>query len=178
MQEAYSRQIFKDGATIFSQGDRAGEAYLIQKGNVRLQVNEKSQTREIDTVGPGKIFGEMGVISDMNRMATATAVGDVEVINCQRLELQRRIDELSEDRRDALRFLIVYCQDLLPFELMGARPDDEEMANRDKIAFYLIKDANTSSALNGLDPFLSGLYKVLIGYAERRLPPDFEPALG
>lgn len=132
-------------------------------------------THEIDTVGEGSIFGEMGVLSDMNRMASANAVGDTVLTCCHRRALMLRLDDLDEDRRDALRFLIVYCQEFMPFELMENRPDDEETRCRDGIAFYLIRDSAKPGELDGLDPFLRGLCRVLIGYVKRRLPPGFEP---
>lgn len=178
MQENYSRRKFKDGEIIFSEGERAGEAYLVHSGNVRLEKDENGQVHEIDTIGPGKIFGEMGVISDMSRMASAIAVGDTVLTSCHRKELLQRVDELDEGRRDVLRFLITYCQDFLPYELMESRPKDEETRQRDEIAFYLIRDSRKPDALDGLDSFLSGLYKVLINYTERRLPPDFKPSQG
>ncbi|MGB0670751.1 MAG: cyclic nucleotide-binding domain-containing protein [Rhodospirillales bacterium] len=171
----YGRRDFNDGDIIFAEGDRAAEAYLIQSGRVRLLTEESGIVREIDTIGKGRIFGEMAVISDMNRMATAQAMGDTVLVACHRREMQRRIDELDDKRRDALRFLILYCQDFLPFELMDARPQDDETERRDGIAYWLIHYANRPGELDGLDTFLSGLYKVLIGYAERRLPPGFHP---
>lgn len=170
----YSRRIFKDGEIIFSQDDRAGEAYLIQSGSVRILHDENGTSQEIDTIGRGTVFGEMGVISDMNRMASAIAIGETNLLCCQRGELQRRLDDLDKDKRDALRFLIVYCQTLLPFEMMENRPDDEEAVDRDKIAFYLVRDANRPGEMDGLDVFLSSLYEVLIGYAKRRLPPNLK----
>ena len=174
MQGDYHRRKFKDGEIIFSEGDRAGEAYLVSSGQVRIHKTEKGRILEIDVIGQGKIFGEMGVISDMNRMASANAVGETHVIACERMELLRRVDELDEDRRDALRFLIVYCQEFLPFELMDERPENDETRHRDKIAFDLVRESNKPGALDGLDVFLTGLYEVLIGYTERRLPPDFK----
>ncbi len=173
MHDTYSRRNFNDGDTIFSQGDRAGEAFVVQSGSVRLDILEGSQTREIDTISKGTIFGEMGVLSDMNRMASATAVGETKVLCCQRRELQRQLDELDEDKRDALRFLIVYSQNLLPFEMMENRPDDKEAKNRDKIAFHLVRDANIPGELSSLDTFMISFYRVLVSYAERRLPPYF-----
>lgn len=173
MQGGYSRRNYKDGEIIFSEGDRAGEAFLVDSGNVRIYKSENGRIREIDTIGRGKIFGEMGVISDMNRMASTNAVGETTVLCCERKEMLRRLDELDGGRREALRFLIAYCQELLPFELMDERPENKEMRERDEIAFSLIRESGKPDALDGLDVFLSGLYKVLIGYAERRLPPDF-----
>jgi hypothetical protein len=171
----YLRRSFKDGDKIFAEGDRAGEAFLVHSGKVRLFKVENGVSQEIDTVGEGRIFGEMGVLSDMNRMASATAVGDTVLTCCHHRALMKRLDALDSDRRDSLRFLIVYCQEFLPFEMMENRRDDEETRNRDSIAFYLIRDSAKPGELDGLDPFLRGLYQVLVGYAKRRLPPDFEP---
>lgn len=171
----YSRRTYKAGDVIFSQNDRAGEAFMVESGSVRLHAVEGGDTRDIDTLGKGKIFGEMGVVSDMNRMATATAMEDTEVLCCHRREFLRKMDELDEDRRDALRFLIVYNQQLLPFELMDNRPDDEETAARDKIAYFLIRDAVKPGELDDLDMFMKRLYQDLIEYAKRRLPPGFKP---
>lgn len=136
---------------------------------------ENGERHEIDVVGPGQIFGEMGVISDMNRMASATALKETVLTCCHRRELLRRTDRLSDDRRDALRFLIVYCQEFMPFELIENRPDNKETERRDTIAFCLIRDAERPGELDELDAFLAGIYRVLVGYAKRRLPPDFEP---
>ncbi|MDV7338046.1 cyclic nucleotide-binding domain-containing protein [Terasakiella sp. A23] len=168
----YSRRTYKEGEIIFSQNQRAGEAYLITSGKVRLEVDKNGEIKEIDTIGKGAMFGEMGVISDSNRMAAAVAVSDTNVLTCSRKEFHDRLSQLSKDRRDAVQFLILYAQELLPFELMENRPDGDKDIERDKIAYYLIKKADD---VEDLDVFLKGLYKVLINYAERRIPPDFTP---
>jgi len=175
MEGDYVRRTYANDETIFKEGDRAGEAYLVHSGEVRLHKMEDGEDHEIDVVGKGQIFGEMGVMSDMNRMATATAIGDTVLTCCHRRELVRRMDALDEDRRDALRFLIVYCQEFLPYELMGNRPNDTETKNRDKLAYFLVRDAEKPGELDSLDTLLRGLYKVLVSYAKRRIPPGFEP---
>jgi len=57
---------------------------------------------------------------------------------------------------------------------MDDRPENDETLHRDEIAFNLVRESNKPGALDGLDSFMTGLYKVLIGYTKRRLPPDFE----
>lgn len=168
----YTRRSYKNGDIIFSQNQRAAEAYLITAGRVRLEVNDGGQIKEIDTIGKGTLFGEMGVISDTNRMASAIAQEDCDVLTCSRKELQDRLSQLDKDQQDALNFLILYSQDLLPFELMENRPDGDKDKERDKIAYYLVQN---KTAADDLDVFLKSLYQVLISYAERRLPPDYNP---
>jgi len=166
----YFRKTIAAGENIFSEGEPAGMAYLIHSGKVRIHKTENGQDEEIDTVGPGKIFGEMGVISDATRMASATAVEETVLTCCYRREMVRRVDALDKDNRDALRFLIVYCQEFLPYEMMEERPDDSDTIHKDKLAAYLVSKSKEPSILDKVDPFLKGLYDVLVGYAERRLP--------
>ena len=170
----YERREYKRGDVIFSEGDRAAEAYLIQAGKVHLFRDQNGVAQELDTIGEGHIFGEMGVISDMNRMASADAVNNVTLICCHRQELKRRLDDLDKDRREAMRFLIVYCQEYLPFEMMENRPTNKITAERDALALQLIRHFDRPGEIESLDTFMAGLYRVLIGYAKRRIPPDLD----
>ena len=170
----YFRVILEDTQQVFWDGDRAGVAYLIEEGSIRLHKDVNGTDVEIDTIGPGQIFGELGVISDSNRMATATAVGKTVLTGCHRREIMERVDTLDDEWRDALRFLITYCQDFLPFELMDKRPETSKTKEMDQTAHRFILKASAPDALDVLEPFLQGLYRVLISYAKRRLPPNFE----
>jgi CRP-like cAMP-binding protein len=175
MQEDYMRRTYTDGEMIFTEGERGAEAFLINSGRVQIFKDVGGVFQEIDVIGPSQIFGEMGIVSDSNRMASARAIGKTVLTCCHRRELVRRVDQLNEDRRDALRFLIIYCQEFMPYELMENRPEGAETDQMDRNAFYLIRDAKKANELDSLDAFLKGLYLVLISYAERRLPPDYKP---
>ncbi len=65
------------GATIFSQGDPGDRFYLIKEGTVRLRRSEEETTTLDVTLGAGQFFGEMALIRDIPRTATATAADDV-----------------------------------------------------------------------------------------------------
>ncbi len=170
----YFRVKLEDGQQIFWDGDRAGIAYLIDEGQIRLHKEHEGKEVEIDVIGPGQIFGELGVISDSNRMASATAIGQTTLTGCHRREIMERVNGMDEDWREALRFLITYCQEFLPYELMDTRPDTAETMDMDQTAHKLIIKAQKPDALEELEPFMQGLYNVLLGYAKRRLPPSFE----
>ena len=71
-----SRQEFQKDAEIFKEGDSAEELYLIVSGKVRIsrQLSDLVEGEEaVAVLGPRQTFGEMGVIQDMVRSATATA---------------------------------------------------------------------------------------------------------
>ena len=67
---------FKAGSVIFREGDEARELFVIKSGEVRIQIGN----RTITDLGPDSIFGEMALIDNEPRSATAIAVTDVELV--------------------------------------------------------------------------------------------------
>jgi CRP/FNR family cyclic AMP-dependent transcriptional regulator len=67
---------FKAGSTIFREGDEANELFVIKSGKVRIQIGNRTLTE----LEPDSIFGEMALIDNEPRSATAIAVTDVELV--------------------------------------------------------------------------------------------------
>ena len=67
---------FKAGSIIFREGDEARELFVIKSGEVRIQIGN----RTITELGPDSIFGEMALIDNEPRSATAIALTDVEMV--------------------------------------------------------------------------------------------------
>jgi CRP/FNR family transcriptional regulator, cyclic AMP receptor protein len=66
----------KPGETIFKEGDTAKELYVIQSGQVEIQLGN----RLLDTLEPNDLFGEMALIDGAPRSATAIAKTDVVLV--------------------------------------------------------------------------------------------------
>jgi len=66
---------FGDGQTIFRQGEPSDKFYIIRSGQVVLTREANGATTELAKVGPGEVVGEMGVLQNLARSATATAKG-------------------------------------------------------------------------------------------------------
>ena len=60
---------FDAGTTVFKEGDPGDTVYVVLDGKVDLRVNG----RLVETVGPGGVLGEMALIEQAPRVATATA---------------------------------------------------------------------------------------------------------
>ncbi|HXI36863.1 MAG TPA: cyclic nucleotide-binding domain-containing protein [Burkholderiales bacterium] len=60
---------FEAGRTVFKEGDPGDTVYVVLDGKVDLRV----AGRLVETVGPGGVLGEMALIEQAPRVATATA---------------------------------------------------------------------------------------------------------
>jgi CRP-like cAMP-binding protein len=68
------------GEIIFSEGDIGTEMYIIQSGTIELLKSIGGETRVLSTLEKGDFFGEMSVLEDLPRTASARAKTDVEVV--------------------------------------------------------------------------------------------------
>ena len=64
------------GAAIFREGDRGDEFFVVVRGEVEI----RSGNRLLERLGKNSIFGEMALIDDAPRSATAVAKTDVELV--------------------------------------------------------------------------------------------------
>ncbi len=70
---------YSAGTTIISQGDTGVGLYVIKNGKVKVvQVASPDRAEEIIAlIGPGDVLGEMSLLDDLPRSASAVAVDDV-----------------------------------------------------------------------------------------------------
>ncbi|HXS51474.1 MAG TPA: cyclic nucleotide-binding domain-containing protein [Usitatibacter sp.] len=68
--EAEPRE-YGDGEVIFRAWDMGAEMYVVLEGQVELTID----SRVLETLGPGEPFGEMALIDQAPRTASATAKG-------------------------------------------------------------------------------------------------------
>jgi CRP-like cAMP-binding protein len=89
--ESFGRftRTYRPGEIIFSEFEPGNAFYLIRSGRVHLLKNEGEHERTLDILEPPEIFGEMAILENAPRSATAIAVDQVEVLelNAQNFEL-------------------------------------------------------------------------------------------
>jgi EAL domain-containing protein (putative c-di-GMP-specific phosphodiesterase class I) len=71
--QPYSEQ-FTTGDIIFSEGDAPSGAFLIESGHIEISTTQFGERRVLGELGPGMLLGEMAVIDDSPRTATARAL--------------------------------------------------------------------------------------------------------
>ena len=70
---------FADGKVIFRQGAKGDVGYVVRSGKVRIFRESGGVETTLATLGIGEFFGEMALLQDLPRSASAQAVGDVDL---------------------------------------------------------------------------------------------------
>ena len=72
---------YRGGEVIFSKGSKGYSAYIVKRGRVEISVMPEAKKVVLTTLGEKSVFGEMALVLEAhNRTATATALGDSEVV--------------------------------------------------------------------------------------------------
>ena len=83
------------GSTIFHEGEPGDRAYIIQSGEVELSMLINGHNSPFAILEKGELFGEMALIDNSFRSATASAKTDVELLIISRDYIAQKI-ELSD----------------------------------------------------------------------------------
>lgn len=89
------RRRFETGETIFRQGESGERAYIIERGEVEISYSRSDGDVLLANLGEGEIFGEMALIDNEARSATAKAAVPTEVFEVD-LELFQRHVQTAE----------------------------------------------------------------------------------
>src|SRR5688500_8593387 len=68
------------GTVLFREGDPGKEMYVVQSGKVAISKKVRDVEKILATLGPGEFFGEMAIISNKPRNATATVADDARLL--------------------------------------------------------------------------------------------------
>jgi len=83
---------YRDGQVIFKEGEPGDHAYVVDNGLVEISKDAHGEKVVLGTIGDGGMFGEMALIDNAPRMATATAKGDVDCLIISKRELQKNLE--------------------------------------------------------------------------------------
>src|SRR5262249_49153625 len=106
------------GEVLFREGEPGDSCYWVLKGTLKVGVSSaKGEERIFALLGPGSVVGELAVLDNLPRSATATAVSDT---------------DLTVLKRDALltylRENFSVCADLISILVGRLRKADEELS--------------------------------------------------
>jgi CRP/FNR family transcriptional regulator, cyclic AMP receptor protein len=87
------RKVFQMGEVIFKEGEEGNRAFVVQRGEVEISKTIDGKRTVLGIVGPGGIFGEMALIDDAPRMATAVTLDVTTVILVSRQMLELKLSK-------------------------------------------------------------------------------------
>jgi CRP-like cAMP-binding protein len=88
--------IIEAGRSIIEQGQPSHHAYYIEYGKAEVIVEEEGHAMVLGEIGPGEVFGEMGVIEKMPRGASVKAVEKSRVILLTKKDIEERLEQLGD----------------------------------------------------------------------------------
>lgn len=106
MADILERRSFKDGDTIFREGEQGSSAFVVQSGEVVISRNADGTDEELAVIGPGSIFGEMALIDDEPRMATAKVKGSATIMTITKIMYKEKLKHTDPFVRALLRILV------------------------------------------------------------------------
>ena len=80
LEEHGTARDYKDGESIFREGERGTEMYVISSGKVKIFRDQKGQEVTFAILEPGDFFGEMALFSNNVHSSSAQAIGKTELI--------------------------------------------------------------------------------------------------
>lgn len=104
--ETLNRQVFYPDQTIFREGDEGNGAFIIERGLVEISKMGKHGPVVIGVIAEGGIFGEMALIDDTPRMATARAVKESVCLVIPKADFQAAYRKSDPILRALLRIFI------------------------------------------------------------------------
>ncbi len=87
-QDDLERISIQAGEAIFGEGDFGDRAYIVEDGIVEISRKVGGEKMTLGTVERNGIFGEMALIDESNRIASAVAVIDTVLIPVPKVAIQ------------------------------------------------------------------------------------------
>lgn len=127
LQRAGREQLFTAGQEIFREGDPGDALYVIGHGQVEISGLIGAARHTFSRFGPGDFFGEMAVLDDKPRSATARAIQETELFLIPRGAMLQLLDRspavslelLRQVSRRLRQFDDKYLRDLLQQERLA-----------------------------------------------------------
>jgi len=104
LQRAAAEKQYASGKEVFKEGDTGDGVYIVGEGQVQISsLVAENERRVFSLINPGEIFGEMAVLENKPRSASAVAVGDTTVYFIPRDELLKLVETSPRLALDLLR---------------------------------------------------------------------------
>lgn len=118
---------YRSGETVFAQGDPGLGMYIVQEGKIGIVMNDRDgRTRELSVLSVGDFFGEMGLVDESPRSATALCRTDCRLIGFFRPDL---FELIEKDPRLGIK-IVLKLAEIVAERLRNAQRLSEDFAEQ------------------------------------------------
>lgn len=115
-------------SVIFAAGEQGGVMYVIERGRVEIYLRDAANERlTVAMMGPGEIFGELSLLDNLPRSASAKAVEDTALIAITRDDLLALVTAHPDAALDMMTMLgqrVRNTSDLARNRMTARNPND------------------------------------------------------
>jgi CRP-like cAMP-binding protein len=97
------------GEVIFEEGDTGDQIFIIQRGKVRISKKAGDKLHVLAVLSKGDFFGEMAIVNNVKRTATAIAVAQTQLLSFNR---QGFINMINKNAQIAMNVIDKLCRRL------------------------------------------------------------------
>lgn len=95
--QALDTEFYVKGDRIFDINEQGDRMYMIHTGKIGISTHANPEIKEfVATIGPGEFFGEMNLLDDLPRSATAHVLEDTELFSIERGKLRNLVINYPE----------------------------------------------------------------------------------
>jgi CRP-like cAMP-binding protein len=87
--QALEEDVFFAGDRVFDIGDQGDHLYIVTAGKIGISIDpDPAEKNYVAFIGPGEAFGEMNLVDDLPRSATAHVIEDTRVLVLEKSRLR------------------------------------------------------------------------------------------
>ena len=94
--EARFTRAVKAGDLVFREGEAGRTMFVVRSGRVRITRQVRGRTKTFAVLGPGEFFGEMAIINDKPRSASAEVMEDGQLIELDANLVEKMVVDEAE----------------------------------------------------------------------------------
>ncbi len=130
----WNKKLFREGEVVFREDDMGNSAFLVEYGAVEVSKTVDGEKVSLATLRKGEMFGEMALIDDSPRMASAQALENTSVVVIPRAVFETKLDATDRFVGGLMNLLVANLRNVHQSYMRRARSVDDYL---DAIDFFV-----------------------------------------
>lgn len=135
-EDVLERKVIHPGKPFIKVGEEHARAYIIQNGEISAYVMDGDRKIEVTRYGPGRIIGEICLMSDEPMTMNYEALTDTTVVTLTRQEFQKKISKVDKN----VATILEHVMNKLNLQYADDLSKAQKNANIDAQAAALVKN--------------------------------------